>query len=372
MEMRSGFGNGILKRAALILAASLALSSAGAAIAGAELKEVKIGAGGSSFLDISYYYLLLPGPLGYWEKEGYKVDVFPISGSSEAAQQLAVNNIDFAQMSAGTIIQANTEHSLPVRGLVTNITVGWGIAVPKDGSIKTVADLKGKKIGIVSLSSGGIPLLNSFLKSNGLDPEKDVTLIASGVGAQAMLALENDQVQGLMYWSSALVGFQNSNPNLVILQDPAWAKMPDYSFATSQKTIDENPEMVEGIARGMAKAMVFAAANPDCARKLQWKFYPDTKPSGVDEAKATANDLAMISVLLRDQANAAKMNSDGMVAGVSTQAMGAYQDFLFDSGVVTRKVDPSGLVIADGPAFWAKVNNFDKAEIEAQARECNF
>lgn len=370
--MLSGFRNGILKRTFLNSVACLALSCLGATTAWSQLQEVKIGAGGSNFLDISYYYLLLPGPLGYWEKEGYKVDVFPISGSSEAAQQLAVNNIDFAQMSAGTIIQANTEHSLPVRGLITNITVGWGIAVPKDGPIKTVADLKGKNIGIVSLSSGGIPLLKSFLKSNGLDPDKDATLIATGVGAQAMLALQNDQVQGLMYWSSALVGFQNSNPNLMILQDPAWAQMPDYSFATSQKTIDEKPEMVEAIARGMAKAMVFAAANPDCARQLQWKFYPDTKPTGVDEAKAASNDLALISVLLKDQANAAKMNPEGMVAGVSVEAMGAYQDFLSNAGVLTKKVDPNSLVIADGPAFWAKVNNFDKAAIEADAKACKY
>lgn len=370
--MAFGFGNGSLKRTVLTLATSLALSAAGATAAWSQLKDVKIGAGGSNFLDISYYFLLLPGPLGYWEQEGYKVDVFPISGSSEAAQQLSVNNVDFAQMSAGTIIQANTEHSLPVRALVTNITVGWGIAVDKNGPIKTVADLKGKNIGVVSLSSGGIPLLNSFLRNNGLDPEADVTLISTGVGAQALLALQNDQVQGLMYWSSALVGFQNTDPDLAILQDPAWAKMPDYSFGTSQKTIDEKPEMVEGIVRGMAKAMVFAAANPDCVRQLQWKFYPDTKPTGVDEAKAAANDLAMLAVLLRDQANAAKMNPGGMVAGVSTEAMGAYQDFLFDSKVVSRKVDPSELSIAEGEAFWSRVNDFDKAAIEADAKACNY
>ena len=118
--------------------------------------------------------------------------------------------------------------------------------------------------------------------------------------------------------------------------------------------------------------MVFAAANPDCARRLHWKFYPDAKQTGVAAQKAISNDLAMISVLLKEQVNAAKMNLDGQVAGVSTQAMDAYQDFLFDAGILKRKVDPKNLVISDGPTFWSKVNDFDKAAIEADAKACNY
>lgn len=343
-----------------------------AASAEEELQQVKIAVGGTSFLDISYYPLLLPSALGYWKQEGYKADVFPISGSSEAAQQLAANNIDFSQMAGSVIIQANAEHSIPVRALITNFALGWGVAVKKDGPIKTAADLKGKNIGIVSLSSGGVPLVKSFVKSNGLDPETDVTMIATGVGAQALLALQSDQVQALMYWSSALVGFQSMDANLQVLRDPTWANLPDYSFATSQQVIDEKPDMVEGVSRGIAKAMAFAAANPDCARKVLWKAYPDTKPNNVDEQTAAANDLAKISALLNDQANASKLNPDGLLAGVSADAMGTYQDFLFGAGILKGKAKPETLVIPQGVAFWSKVNNFDKAAIEADAKACNY
>lgn len=361
-----------LRRTALALAAFATTFSGQPASAQDQLKEVKIAIGGTSFVDISYYALLLPSALGYWEDEGYRVDVFPISGSAEAAQQLAARNIDFAQMAGSVIIQANAQHSIPIRTLVTNFSLGWGVAVKKDGPIKTAADLKGKNIGIVSLSSGGVPLVKSFAKNNGLDPENDVSIIATGVGAQALLSLQNDQVQALMYWSSALVGFQSMDPNLEILKDPTWAAMPDFSLATHQQVIDEKPEMIEGISRGFAKAMVFAAANPDCARRVQWKFYPDTKPTNVDEQTAAANDLAKISILLADQANATKLNPDGQIAGASAKAMGGYQDFLHNAGILTAKVDPETLVIPEGAAFWSKVNDFDKAAIEADAKACNY
>lgn len=370
--MKLGTGMRAIRKTALAAVAFSAICSSGVASAQDELKEVKIAIGGTSFLDISYYPMMLPSALGYWKEEGYKANVFPISGSSEAAQQLVARNIDFAQMAGSVIIQANAQHSIPVRSLITNFALGWGVAIKKDGPIKTVADLKGKSIGIVSLSSGGVPLVKSFMKNNGMDPENDATIIATGVGAQALLSLQNDQVQALMYWSSALVGFQSMDPGLEIIKDPAWGSMPDFSFATSQQVIDEKPEMVEGISRGVAKAMVFAAANPDCARRVMWKFYPDTKPANVDEPTAITNDLAKINVLLRDQANASKLNADGQIAGVSAEAMGVYQDFLFNAGILTAKVDPKTLVNPAGAAFWSKINDFDKAAIEADAKACAY
>jgi NitT/TauT family transport system substrate-binding protein len=352
-----------------VFAATVSLESASAQ---GQLKQVKIAIGGTSFVDISYYPLLLASALGYWKQEGYKVDVFPISGSWEAAQQLAAGNIDFGQMAGAVIIQANAEHSIPVRTLITNFSLGWGLAVKNNGPIKTVADLKGKTIGIVSLSSGGVSLVKSFIKNNGMDPENDVTMIATGVGAQALLALQSGQVQALMYWSSALVGFQSMDSDLKILKDPTWADMPDYSLATSQQVIDQKPEMVEGVSRGVAKAMAFAAANPDCARRLVWKFYPDTKPTNVAEQTAVANDLAKISILLSDQANASRLNPDALFAGASVKAMGTYQEFLYDAGVLKAKADPKTLVIPGGTAFWSKINTFDKAAIEADAKACKY
>lgn len=370
--MTSGIKTKSLKGLALALstfAASIPWSQATAQDA---LENVRIAIAGTSFLDISYFPLLLPSALGYWEEEGYKAEVFPISGSSEAAQQLAADNIDFAQMAGASIILANAQHSVPIRTLITNFALGWGVAVKKDGPIKSAADLKGKNIGIVSVSTGGVSLVKSFVRKSGLDPDTDVTMIATGVGAQPLLALQNDQVQALMYWSSALVGFQSMDPNLTILKDPAWAELPDYSFATSQKVIDEKPAMVEGISRGIAKAMVFAAANPDCVRQLQWKFYPDSKPTNVDEETAIANDLAKVSILLEDQALASKLNPNGFVAGASAEAMGKYQDFLVEYGILTEKVDPETLVIPDSLAFFTKINDFDSAAIEADAKACDY
>lgn len=350
----------------------LALAGAYAGDTQASTERVSIAVAGTSFLDISYYPLLLPTILGYWEEEGLSAEVFPVPSSSDAIQQLALRNIDFAQVAGAAIIQSNAMHNIPVRTLITSFALGWGLAVKADGPIQEVTDLKGTNVGIVSVSTGGVSLVKSFVNRHGLDPERDVTMVATGVGAQPLLALQNNQVQSLMYWSSALVGFQAMDDNLRIIKDPTWAEMPDYSFATSLGMIESRPEVVEGISRGIAKAMVFADANPECVRVLYWQAFPDSIPTNVDEATAIRNDVAKVEVLLEDQRNASRLNPNEVVAGASAMGLGIYQDFLLENGIIDTTVDPEQLVVPDAEAFFARINDFDAEAIRASAIACDF
>jgi NitT/TauT family transport system substrate-binding protein len=102
-----------------------------------------------------------------------------------ARQQLAGGGVEFAQLNSTGLVQANTETQLPVRGVMGNGVIDWGLGVIDGSPIKSVADFKGKKIGIVSLATGGVPLLKGMLRSNGLNPDTDVQIIAVGAGARA-------------------------------------------------------------------------------------------------------------------------------------------------------------------------------------------
>ncbi len=55
--------------------------------------------------------------------------------------------------------------------------------------------------------------------------------------------------------------------------------------------IRDNPKMVVGMCRGIAKAVHFGLHNPDAAVRIHWKLYPQSKPQGSDEAKLLRVDL---------------------------------------------------------------------------------
>lgn len=349
-------------------AATLAVYAPVASAQTKPLKKVTIAVG-SQVLNVTYPWLMMPVALGYWKDEGYDVNVVGVAGSSQGLQQLAAGGIEFAQLNSTGLIQANTENNVPVRGIMGNGVIDWGLAVGDGSVIKDVKELKGKRIGISSLATGGYPLLKGMLRSHGLNPDTDVQIVAVGVGAPALDALKNDRVQALMFWQSALTGFENAGTKLRVFRADAWRSMPDFTLGTLQKTIDSDPAMVEAIARGAAKATLFAHTNPECVRKIHWKHFPSTKPTGSDEAKLAQWDVALLRSQLDTLKAAHEMNGGKLIGALQAAPFDRFQDFMLQEKLITKKVDSKTLLI-NKPGFSEAINKFDHQAVVAAAKAC--
>jgi NitT/TauT family transport system substrate-binding protein len=320
-------------------------------------------------VNVTYPWLTLPIALGYWKDEGYDVKIVTTGGSLQGIQQMVAGGVDFAQVDSAPLIQANTDNNVPMRGVMNTLVIDWGIGVLQGSPIQSITDFKGRKIGVFSLGTGGMPLLKGYLRANGIDPDKDVQIIATGAGAPALEALRSDRVQGLMFWGSALTGFQSAGTPMRILFNPAWRKLPGFSFGTLQSTIDKDPAMVEAIARGAAKATLFAQTNPDCARQIHWKHYPSTKPTGADEATLVKWDLALLQASLDSMKAAHEMNGGKHIGAIDPAGFARMQDFMQKEGLIKRTVPPESLLI-QRPGFVEAVNRFDHNAVIEAARAC--
>lgn len=332
------------------------------------LKSVKIALG-TQVVNVTYPWLTLPIALGYWKSEGYDVKIVTTGGSLQAVQQMMTGSVDFAQLNSTALIQANVENGVAARGLMGTGVIDWGVGVLPDGPVKSIKDLKGRKIGIFSLGTGGMPLLKGYLRANGIDPDHDVQIIATGAGAPALEALRSGRVQALMFWGSALTGFQNAGTPLDILFDPSWRQLPDFTFATMQKTIDSDPAMVEAIARGAAKATLFAQSNPECARRIHWKYFPSTKPTGADEATLAKWDLALLKTQLEGMEEAHKMNGGKYIGGMDPAAYGRMEDLMLKDGIIKKKIPASGMLYLNKDYLEA-INRFDHQAVVEAAKAC--
>lgn len=357
-----------LAAALSVLALGAAMTAVPASAQDKPLKKVTIAVG-SQVLNVTYPWLMLPNVLGYWRSEGYDVTVVGVSGSAQGLQQLASGGIAFAQLNSTGLIQINTDNDLPVRGIMGNGVIDWGLAVNDDSPVKSVKDLKGKRIGIVSLATGGVPLLKGMLRSNGLNPDTDVQIIATGAGAPALDALKNDRVQALMFWQSAITGFENAGAKVRVFRNPTWRELPDFTLATLQKTIDSDPAMVESIARGAAKATLYAQTNPACARQIHWARYPSTKPTGADPETLARWDDALLKAQLETMSDAFKMNGGKLIGAMDVAAYGRFQDFMFEEKLIKKKLPPQTFLI-NKPGFAEAINRFDHAAVIADAKAC--
>jgi len=332
-----------------------------------DLKPTTIAVG-TTALNVSYSFLTLPKTLGYWVEEGYDVTVEPVGASLQAVQQMVAGNAEFAQINASVIVQSNIQNKLPLRVVETNTMTDWTISVPAGSPLKSVQDLKGKTIGVFSLATGGIPLLNSYLSENGMAPS-DVSLVPLGMGAAPVDALKTGKVDALLYWAAATTLFENAGLELSKTIPESWQKLPDYSLSTLQATIDKEPEKVIGIARGMVKAMLFISANPECTVKLHWAHYPETKPTGVDEATALKRELRSVELSAQSYAKAFAAGGGKYWGGVDPAGFDALQKLLKENGVI------AGAMLAEDyltkiPDFFQKINDFDAEAIRASAKAC--
>lgn len=335
----------------------------------AEMKKVKIALG-TSVMNLTYPWLTLPVSLGYWKDEGYDVEILPAGGSLQAMQQMVAGNADFAQANSSVIIQANTKNNLPVKVAMMNGVIDWRLSVLESSSIKSGADMKGKKVGLINLGTGGVLFLKSYLVQSGLNADKDVRLLATGFGAPAVSALRKGHVDGLMYWGSATAGFQNAGLKLRLLKADDWETYPDYSLSVMEKTIKSDPKMILAIARGAAKATVFALANPECVRKIYWKDNPSKKPTGVDEATAIKWDDNRLNSQLRTLEAALKLGGGKMVGNVDPVAYERLQKFMLSAGLI-KKTIPAADYLVDIKDFYKKINDFDANAVRAAAKTCS-
>ena len=339
-----------------------------AAMAQQPLKKVRIAVG-TTVLNLSYPWLNLPVALGYWRDEGYDVEVLPVGASLQALQQMVGGNADFAEVNSSVIVQANVVNGIPVRAVMANGVIDWAVGVQADGPVRDVRDLKGKTVGVFSLATGGIAFLRGYLRQNGMDPDRDVTLVATGLGAPAVDALRTGKVQGLLYWAVAMAGFENAGLHLRYLRAPDWRGYPDLSLSTLQKTAAADPRMVEAIARGAARATVFALANPDCVRQVQWERFPATKPTGADDATLRQWDLRLLGAQLDSLRDGFALNGGKLWGNVDPAGFERIEAFMLESKQIGKTL-PGRTFALDIPGFYERVNAFDAEATRAAALTC--
>jgi NitT/TauT family transport system substrate-binding protein len=355
----------------LAMAAAVAFAL-GAGGAGAQpLKKVRIVAA-TQVVDVNYPTMFLPVVLGYWKQEGYDVDVQAAGGSLQTFQQMVGGNAELAAGSAGAVIQANAKSNLTIRVVSSISASDWSLAVDADGPIKTAKDLKGRTIGVFSLSTGGIAFLNGLLRANGLDPAKDIEIVPIGLGAPAVEAMRAGRVQALIYWGSAIASFENAGLKLRKIVGDDWHVYPEYTLATLQATADKSPEMLLGIARGIVKAQVFATANPACVVKLYWTNYGKPKVAEVDDDTLMKRDVHSLETNLASNVSALKQYGGGKIWGrFDPVAWKRLAEFMLAAKQIDAPYNTDQLVLKI-PDFVQKINDFDVAAVQASAKACKF
>jgi NitT/TauT family transport system substrate-binding protein len=333
-------------------------------------KKVRIAYGGP-VLTSATPWLLLPAALGYWRAEGLDVELILAPGSQHAIQRLVAGQADVVQINSAPLVQAATNNGMLIRTVMMNTVIDWSLVVGDDSPIRTTADFKGKAIGVANPLSSGVAMLKPFLQANGIVPGKDVQIVTIGGRQTAGGALKSDWVQALFYRQAAITALESSGLAFRSFFDPEWRRLPGFSMAALHGTIARDPRTIEGLVRGAAKASLFAATNPECARRIQWESYPATRPSGADEAALAQLNLRLLDSRLAGMTLALDLSGGKEWGKTTPDQFARLQDLFLRTGLIAKKlVNPADFIIGV-PDFFQKANVFDRDAIVTAAKACN-
>ena len=234
-----------------LLVASLSIFPLSSAANATE--EVKIASTGPG---VSTLPLEIAARKGFFRDEGLEVLTITMR-TNIAVNALLSRNIDYATPST-SVIKAATA-GLPVKLLAVLLgRPDYFLTVRKD--VKSVKDLKGKRIAIGSFGAAADLALRAVAKQEGLDPDRDLVRLQMGGAASRYASLVAGSVD-----ATILTLPYNLQAEKAGYKDLLWIgehmELPLSGLAARDETIQKNSKQVFGVIRAVLRAMTFAAGN---------------------------------------------------------------------------------------------------------------
>jgi ABC-type nitrate/sulfonate/bicarbonate transport system substrate-binding protein len=129
---------------------------------------------------------------GIFKERGLEVDMQAISGGAQTSAALLASQIQLGQFGGAEALSANAGGADLV--VVGNMAPVYPYILYAQKQYKTIADLKGKKIGVSNKGGSSDIATRSALKAAGFDPDKDFQIVAVGSHANRTAALLNGSI----------------------------------------------------------------------------------------------------------------------------------------------------------------------------------
>ncbi|MBE7367979.1 ABC transporter substrate-binding protein [Ramlibacter pallidus] len=329
------------RRQFTLLAAATVAAPALRAQGKPEKSKVAIAVGGKA----AFYYLPLTisEQLGYFKAEGLDVEISDFAGGSRALQAVVGGSADVVSGAYEHTINLQSKNqvfqSFVLQGRAPQIALG--VSPKAMPNYRSVADLRGKKIGVSAPGSSTNMVANLVLSRAGLKAS-DVSFIGVGTSAGALAALRSGQIDAMSNTDPVMTMLEQKGEVRIIsdtrtlkgTQEVFGGPMPAACLYAPLEFVQKNPNTCQALANAIVhglkwlqtagpsdiiktvpesyllgdRALYLASFNkvreaialdgllPDEGAKTALKalasFEPTVKPDRIDLGKTYTNDFA--------------------------------------------------------------------------------
>lgn len=195
---------------------------------------------------------------GFFKDENLEVEIIRMN-PNVAITALATGDVDYCQLFGAVVGGAIA--GLPVR-IVAGYLDNWPMTLIAQPELKTLKDLRGKTLGISSFGATPDVAARMMIKQAGIDPEKEIKILALGSDAARLTALKQRIVDVVVISPPADAQMEKQGYKILARAYELFS-FPYLGLGTHTRKIKEKPDEIRRVLKATIRANRFIRDNRD-------------------------------------------------------------------------------------------------------------
>src|SRR5437016_2806954 len=210
---------------------------------------------------------------GYFRANGLDAEFVPFRGGPDLLKAV-IGGEALVGLTGGTDIFVFREAGAPIRMIATE-TEGNHFTLNVSADIRSVADLRGKAIGVTKVGATTWVFARILARQNGWDPERDVKIVALGGLDAQVAALARREIHAIVWGDGGAVLETQGQAKVLKRLDSVTPKWISQIVYASEETIRRRPDDIRKTLRSIFQALAFmtqhtAEAAAIAAKTMKW------------------------------------------------------------------------------------------------------
>jgi len=211
---------------------------------------------------------------GYFKDEGLNITglISSAGGGTSLRNMLAGGGVPYGEVNPGVIVSAilaGADLKIVSDNVLTVAEFVW--AVKKDSPIKTIKDIKGKKIGYTNPRSTSQALDIMLLQIAGYKPD-DAELVKTGGFGEGVAALESGQIDIAPITEPLWSKYKDKYRAVVVASD-VLPPLDNVVGVVTVEMAEKKGDFIRAVIRARRKAVIFMREHPEEAAAIVAKEY---------------------------------------------------------------------------------------------------
>jgi len=222
---------------------------------------------------------------GYFKDEGLNITglISSAGGGTTLRNMLAGGGVPYGEVNPGVVVSAvlaGADLKIVSDNVLTVAEFVW--AVKADSPIKTIKDLKGRKMGYTNPRSTSQALANMLLQTAGYKPE-DVELVKTGGFGEGVAALDAGLID-IAPITEPLWSKLKSKYRAIVVASDVLPPLDNVVGVATVEMMEKRGDFIRAVIRARRKAVQFMKEHPDEAGDIvakQYNIEPEVARSAV-------------------------------------------------------------------------------------------